>query len=217
MTFQAIISYIYLLSLLFASLCSLRRIRTIDAASKIIAILVCCAFINECTAYYLAKKYHNNLPLYTIYSFFEFGILCLYFSKIIDVFIKKKIGIYIGILGIILGILNLIFLQHLYDLNSYFLLFESLSVIGMALFAFFRMLLKQDSLKLNKYPHFWFTSILLFFWSITFLSLGLYEYINTRLHRSIVTIDTALDIIGCITYIGLGCVFLLYPKMQKHK
>ena len=176
--------YIYLLALLFAGLSSIYRFKSLDIATKILSVLICCAFINECAAFYLAIKYHNNLALYAIYSIMEFAMLCLYFNEVVDVFKKKNIGIYIGLAGSILGILNLLFVQHLASFNSFFLLFEGLAVISMSLFAFFRMLLKYDSLKLYKYPHFWFISIILFFWNITFLSWGLYEYITQQLRHS---------------------------------
>ena len=207
--------YIYFASLIFACVCSVYRFNKIDAASKILTVLICCAFINESAASYLAKRYHNNLPLYAIYSFVEYGFLCLYFNNVIDVFIKKNIGIYIGIVGIILGIGNLIFVQHLNSINSYFLLFEGLSVIGMSLFAFFRLLLKNDSLNLYKYHHFWFISILVFFWCVTFLSWGLYYYINMELKQSALKVNAALAIVSAITYNCFGCIFLLYPKMQR--
>ena len=209
-----IVNFIYLLSLLFASICSVYRFKCLDIASKILAVLVCCALINESAAYYLAIKYHNNLPIYAVYGFVEFGLLCLYFNNTIDVFIEKNIGIYIGIGGIILGIINLIFIQHLNSLNSYFLLFEGLCVIGMSLFAFFRLLLKQDSLHLYKYPHFWFISILVFFWSITFLNWGLYDYFNLKLQHAAWEINNVLPIVSAFTYCCFGCVFLLYPKME---
>lgn len=163
---------LYYCSILFATFYGIYRFNRLDTPAKILAVLVCCALINESAAYYLARKYHNNLPLYAIYCLMEFGLLCLYFNKVIDVFIKKNIGIYIAIAGILLGIINLVFIQSLNSLNSYFLFFEGLSVIGMSLFAFFRLLLKNDDLRLYKYPHFWFISILIFFWCTTFLFWG---------------------------------------------
>ena len=209
-----LVYFIYFVSLLFASFCSLYRFKTLDAASKVLCVLMCCAFINECAAFYIERAYHNNLPLYAIYCFIEFGLLCLYFNYLIDVFIKKNIGIYIGITGIILGIINIVFIQHMNSLNSYFLFLESLTVIGMSLFAFFRLLLKYDSLDWYKYPHFWFISILILFWCITFLSWGLYDYFNLKLGQEAWKINCALLIVGVITYCSLGCVFLFYPKMK---
>jgi len=207
--------FAYYVSLLFALVCCLYRYKVLDAASKVLAILVCCAFVNEGAAFYLEKKYHNNLPLYAIYCLIEFFILCLYFNKIIDVFIRRNFGIYIGIFGIVLGALNIIFVQHMNNLNSYFLLFEGLSVIGMSLFAFFRLLLKYDTFYLYKYPHFWFISILIFFWSITFITWGLYDYINLKLGHRAWKINFGILTVGVITYVSFGCVFLMYPKLRS--
>jgi hypothetical protein len=187
----------------------------LDRGSKILAILVCCAFLNEGAAYFMARKYHNNIPLYTVYSLIEFGILCFYFNNIIDVFIKKNMGLYIGIVGILLGLINLKFVQSLNTINSYFLFLEGLSLVGMSLFAFFRLLLKHDSLNLFKYHHFWFICIIVFFWSITFLNWGLYDYFNLKWHHLIWKINIALSVAGSIAYGGFGLVFLFYPKMQK--
>ena len=210
-----IFSKIYLISLVFACISSVYRYRKLDSASRVLCVFVCCALLNESVAYYLARKYHNNLPLYNIYCFIEFGILCLYFNKLIDMFIKKNIGIYIGISGIILGILNLRFVQGINTVNSYFLFLEGLLVIGMALFAFFRLLLKHDSLHFSRYHHFWFLTILIFFWSITFLAWGLYDYINMKFHDAAGTINFTLTVVSAITYGCLGLVFLFYPKMQR--
>ena len=208
--------YTYVASLLYAIIISFYRFKKIDSASRILVLLICCALINECAAYYLAKKYADNLSLYSIYCFVEFGLICLYFNKIIDVFVKKNIGVYIGVGGILFGVLNLVFIQSLDSLNSYFLFFEGLSVIGMSLFAFFRLLLKHDSLHLYRYHHFWFISCLLFFWSITFLNWGLYDYFNMKFQYEAWKINFALVIVSAITYFGIGCVFLLYPKMQNN-
>ncbi len=209
------LNYIYLLSMLFASFCSVFRFHRLDSASKILSLLICCGFVNEIAAYFLAKMYHTNIALYTIYSFIEFALLCLYFNKVIDVFKKKDIGLYIAFIGISLGIVNTVYIQHLNTLNSYYLLLESLLVIGMSLFAFFRMLLKHDSLNLYKYPHFWFISAILFFWNITFLSWGVYNYIYQKLGKSAQGINITLMVVSIATYCCFAIVFLLYPKMKS--
>ena len=201
--------------MLFACINGIYRFKKLDISSTIIAVLVCCAFINEGAAYYMARRYHNNLLLYAIYSFFEFGFLCLYFNTVIDVFARKNIGIYNGLIGILFGILNLIFVQKSGSLNSYYLFLESLGIVGMSLFAFFRMLLKNESLRLPGYVHFWFTSIIIFFWSITFLYWGLLDYFTHELKHNVWEIYVAELVIGIITYTGFGCVFLFYPKMKE--
>jgi len=208
--------YTYFVSLAYASFFGIYRFKKLDIASRILSVLVCSALINESIGFYLSIKLGSNMALYAIYCLIEYGMLCLYFNKIIDVFIKRNIGIYIGIGGIIFGILNLVFIQNLDSLNSYFLFFEGLMVIGMSLFACTRLLLKNDVPYLFRYPHFWFLCILVFFWSITFLNWGLYDYVNLKLKKTAWEINFSLQIICIITYFCLGTVFLLYPKMQTN-
>lgn len=206
---------LYVLSLLFASLCSVVRFRKIDYASKILSLLISCDFVVEIAAYFFAKKYHNNLPLYAIDELVEYGLLCWYFNYVIDVFRKRNIGIYLSLIGICLGILNLKFVQNINSQNSYFLFFEGLLVLGMCLFTFFRLLLDPNFPYLYRYHHFWFTSILVFFWCITFLNWGLYDYLNLKLKQDAWIIDCALPLVGAITYTAFGVVFLSYNKLQK--
>lgn len=115
----------------------------------------------------------------------------------------------------ILGLLNMRFLQNHEGLKSYFLLFEGLGIIGMSLFSFFRLLLKQESFNLYRYHHFWFMCTMIFFWSITFLAWGLYDYINMQLRNNAWKINFALLIVSAMTYTCYGIVYLLYPKMQR--
>lgn len=169
--------------------------------------------LNEAVAYYWAVKYRNTQPVYNIYGFIEFFMVCWYFNNTIDVFFKKNIGIYIGIAGVCLGILNMIFLQPIVILNSYYLFLEGTCIIGMALFSFFRLLLQHEQLRLYRYPHFWFTSVLLFYWSLTYLTWGLFNLLIMKLHYD--WVDIFIACVSIITYIALALIFLFYKKMQS--
>ena len=214
MIIYLLVYYLYFIALVGTSIVGLYRYKSMDKGSKVLLLLVCCALVNESVAYFLAKKYHDNLQLYTVYCLLEYGLICLYFNYVIDVFTRKNIGLYIAGGGILLGIVNALYIQPINSINSYFLFFEGLLVIGMSLFAFFRLLLKFDSLHLYRYHHFWLICILVFFWSITFLNWGLYDYFNLRLRHSVWKINFALMTVGVVTYGGIGVVFLLYPKMH---
>jgi len=205
---------IYYFTVCCASLLSIYRFKMLDAASKVFSILICFSFITELTTNYAAKKYQNNESIYAIYELLDFGLTCLYFNYSIDVFRRKNIGIYIGAVGIFLGIINILFIQHISSQNSFFLLFEGIMVIGMSLFAFSRLLLNDESLHLYSYPHFWILSILTFSSSITFLNWGLYDYFVITLKNKIWIIDIFLLIVNIISYIGFSLVFLFYPKLK---
>lgn len=171
--------------------------------------------INESIAFYMTKKYHTNIAEYNVYGLFEFLILCYYFNSVIDIFSKHKLGFYIAAIGIGFGVIDILLIQHLDVLNSYFLFVEGFCVIGMCLFAFFRLLLKNEELKSFRYPHFWFISIILFYWCITYLSWGLYDILGERFHEYISMISLSIWMVNIVTYGGLGSVFLMYRKIPN--
>jgi hypothetical protein len=210
------ISYLtYILSLLFASAVSLRRYKALDMASKIISILLCCDLLSEAAAYFFKLRYHNNLPVYAVDEIVEYALLCLYFNYATDIFRRTRSGIFLAIGGVAAGILNLIFLQGPNTLTSYFLFMEGLLMIGMSLFALLRLLLDPDLPFLSRHPHFWFICIIAFFWSITFLDWGLYDYIDIQFHAMITWVNEAMSLIGIVTYGSFGLVFLRYPKLKQ--
>lgn len=193
----------------------LYNFKKLDIGGRIICVLLLTEILNESIAWYTAKKYHTNIAEYNIYSLIEFSITCWYFNNVIDIFKKKKIGLYIGVCGVIFGILDILLVEHLNVLNSYFLFLEGFLIIGMCLFAFFRLLLKHEEMRLFRYPHFWLISIFLFFWCITYLSWGLYNILGTRFSQYIPIISFCIWLVNIITYGGIGSIFLLYPKLQE--
>lgn len=155
------------------------------------------------------------MPEYAIYCLIEFAIISIYFNNSIDTFKKNNLGYIIGAFGVCLGVINIIFIQGMYILTSYFLVFEGIFIIGMGLFSFFRLLLRNDQLNLNKYPDFWFTTILMVFWSITFITWALYNYFMERYDAYEHVVSFSIRAIGGLFYLSISCVFLFYPKMQK--
>lgn len=213
---MAAVNFFNIAALLFAFCCGIYRYKILDDAAKIFAVFVCLSVVSENLAFFAAQKFRNNMPVYAIYSLIEFGMVSLYFNNAIDVFRRYNIGYYVGIAGIILGILNIAFLQGLNQLNSYFLVFEGICIIGMALFSFFRLLLKHDQLRLNRYHHFWFATILAFFWSVTFINWSLYDYFSLKFTDKMWIINASIIVVNIITYLAISSVFILYPKMQRN-
>lgn len=191
------------------------KFKIIDLPSRILCLLLGLTFISELTAFAAAKKYGNNLPVYAVFSIVQLVLVALYFNFTIDVFSKKNIGLYIGGLGIVVGILNSMFLQPVNTFNSNFLFFEGLCIIAMALFSFFRLLLMNDDLRLHQYPHFWFGVILVLFWSVTFLNWGLYDYYSIKFKNEVWKIGTSILVVNVFTYMAIGINFLIYHKMKN--
>jgi hypothetical protein len=206
----------YLLTILIAFVAGVYNFKALDRAAKSIVILLIITFITECVAQYVAQKYHNNLPVYNFFNPIELFFYCIYFNFSVDVFKRKNIGWYIGGLAIVLGLINVI-VRSVFLFNSYYLLFEGLVVIAMSLFALFRLLIKNDSLKFTLYAHFWFPVIFLMFWSVTFLNWGLYDYFSVTLKKGMLYIGWAIMLVNILTYSTIGLILFLFPKMHlKH-
>lgn len=157
------------------------------------------------------------MPIYSIYSLFEFLTISLYFNYSIDIFRPKKIGFYIGFIGVLIGILNIIYLEPLTTFNSYYLFFEGICIITMSLFSFFRLLISEDGLVILTYPHFWFGAVLLFLWSSAFLNWGFSDYVYAFHKEKMWLLSNSLSIINIITYATIAFIFVLFPKMKsKH-
>lgn len=205
--------YDVILGVAFCS--TLYRFPSLDKGAKVFSVYVWSAVFCELVAYFFAKKYQTNMPVYGVDCLVEFALISLYFNCVIDVFKAKKIGYYVAGAGVCIGFVNLVFVQGFYALNSYYLVFEGVCIIGMALFSFFRLLLRYDNLRLPRYLHFWIATILIFFWSATFINWSLYGYFMVKYASLGWTIDVSTIIAGIITYSAISCVFIFYPKLQK--
>ncbi len=188
------------------------RFKRLDTAGKLLLLLLAAMFFDEVVAHIYALKYHNNIRVYNIYSIIEFAIMALYFNYSVDAFRKKGVGYYILVAGLIFAIVNYSFIQPINTFNSFYLFFEGFTVVTLALIAFYRMLMYNEDLKLYTYHHFWFTAIFLFFWSITFLSWGMFPMFKNK--EIIKQMILFIWVANVISYGAVGLIFLLYPKMK---
>ncbi len=202
---------LYLFVIAIAIVVSLLKFKQLDKGSKMLALLLILTLTSEIVSYYTAKVYRNNFPVYHFFAPIQLFMVGLYFHYSIEDFKKTKIGIYIGILGFIVAVLNTLIFQPITSLNSYFLLFEGVCTIFMSLYAFNRMFINED-IDLLTLPHFWFTFILLTFWCITYLTWGLYEVAPYKMARISALLSKVIWVVNLITYIGIGFVFLMYRK-----
>jgi len=213
------IVWLYNCSLLLACIVVMRHYRKLDQASRAFAILITIGCLTEIAAYFSAKRFHNNYPVYNIYGCIELLFLCLYFNYSIDVFRKKNIGIYIGIAGFLAGIADLLWIEKgsLYRGNSAFNFLENIVVISLCLFALARMLV-QPGIRLTRQVHFQLTVLLVFFFSITFPYEYIYDYvvfIRRISHEAAWFMSWSYHVINIVFYVAVIVVFLKYSKLQK--
>ena len=200
----------------YAIITGIHNFRSLDKASRILLFLMLFTFINESIADYFIAKYNNSNVIYGLFNPIQLLFIAAYYNYSTSAFKENNIALYIGMVGAVFGFVNYIWIQTPFKMNNFFLLLESLIVIALSLYAFYRLLLEDESLVLTRLSHFWLTSIQLFFWTATFFIWGLYNYMTVTLGIGAQLIHTVLLSVNIIYYVGIGTVFILYKKMQKH-
>jgi len=207
-------TYFYYITLLLALASGLYRYKRLDKAARILCLLLGASAITEIIAAYAAYRYHNNIPVYSLYDLVEFLLTALYFNYTISAFRKYNTGIYVGIAGVVCGILNLVFLQPISRFNSNFLFLESTGIIVMSLTLLSELMLNRDQQELKRNPHAWFALIFALFWSVTFLNWPLYDYFALHIKNGSFIIGYSMLAENIAMYGGITAVFLFYPRIQ---
>jgi len=208
----AIPFFIAFVSITFASICGLRVFAFADLGSRILAILMILTAVVEAFAYFIALKYHNNMVLYQIFNPIQLLLLMAYFGAAIDHLNVTLMTWSFGFAGLILAFFNATLFQPIHTHNSNFLLIESVLVIGCCLYAFYRQFMDYEKLDLKQYHHFWFTSLIFLFWSVTFIHWGLYGLMKEHMKENIFVVHIIIFLVNFLFYSLVGYVFLVKVK-----
>lgn len=206
---------IYLAVLLFAVLVGIWRLKGKDYSYKILVGLLCVTFISEFTAYWAAIKIQNNMFVYHFFAPIQLIILGKYFDGISQDK-KQNIGITIGIIGVIIAVINTVYFQPLKILNSNFLLFEGLVIMGLSLYTF-QGILTNEKIDIYRYGHFWMIVIFIFFWSITYTWWALYTVLQVNERVFLSNVTKVLWFVNIITYSAMGFVLLYFSSKRLNQ
>ena len=178
----------------------------------LIVILLIYGLSEELLCDFYRMFYHNNIRIFHLSAPLEFFIICLYYNYAIAYFKKRKLGIWIGIFGIILGLVNTLYIQDLNTFPSVFMLFEAFCIIGLSMYSYFT-LFRQEDLVLKKSVQFWATSLFLLFWSFTFVIWGVRGIVTQDSPYIIKLAFPLLCAINMVYYGGFLVIFINYNKL----
>ena len=201
----------YFTIVLTASICSLVRFRELKNAEKWVAYLLCTTLFFELLSVLAIELWKNNMYVYHIWSPIQLLLVCMYFNESVAAFKKYNIGVSIALVGFVVALANVFFLQPPDSLNSIFLLYESFCIIGLSLYSFFELAQKEKEIIAN--IHFWLTTIFLIYWSAVFMYWGMYHHLSTTLKHYFGPVTYTIWTINPLAYSGIALVFLLYRKM----
>ncbi|MDW7693932.1 hypothetical protein R9C00_04165 [Flammeovirgaceae bacterium SG7u.111] len=114
----------------------------------------------------LADKVANNMPLYHLISLVELVFLTLFYTQILK--FKRQTTRVLLAAFLVLNVANSIFLQSIYEWNSYAISLNTLLYIYFGLYFFYRVYAKEETTNLFKYPLFYINVGFLVFFASTF-------------------------------------------------
>ncbi|MES2478910.1 MAG: hypothetical protein V4561_07480 [Bacteroidota bacterium] len=209
-------SVLYLISSFLPVLMGIKRYTLFDKPTRFIFYLAITSFLGEVIALFCAIQYHNNLWVYNIVQILMTLILCFYYGNSIDLFKRKKLGLYIASISIIVWISSLLLVHSFFSINSTYLAYMGTITILMSIISMDN-LIAQKSHSLYKIiysPHFWFAWILLIYWCFSMIQWMIYKYYTVQT-VNFKYIELSLTIITMLVNFGYTAVFFYYPKMLK--
>ncbi|HVX01217.1 MAG TPA: hypothetical protein VHA52_12405, partial [Candidatus Babeliaceae bacterium] len=200
-------------TLLVSVLIGAIRFRKLDAGSRVFLLLCIFWFCDESLAYYSAIKFHNNLLVYNIGDLIEIFLICVYFNFTIPSFRKKKIGIIIGIISIVVGIANNALIQSVHTVSNYFLMYEAALSIILSMISLSSFLNIEDKRRPLREVHFWIPTLLMFSWSLIFLLFTIIAFYGNHEPKAVTFMLFLVNLFTNVSCIG---IFLFYPKLYAH-
>lgn len=202
--------YFLILGLLF--LTGVLRWRKFSLADRSLSILISITTLVELLAFYFDLTHHNNLFLFHFFGPIQLSLFGLYFFRTLAHKFSKSAIVVVSALGTFFSIYNSLLLQDINSLNSNFLLFQAVAIILFCLMSFHELLLKED-LNPYQYTQFWVSAALLIFWSSTFTTWGLYNFIPNNQPKLISVVSIALITINYVYYSAIAVVFIFYARL----
>lgn len=207
---------IYLAVLLFAFLAAVWHYRRQALSLKMIALMLGFTILSEMAAAYAAWKYHNNMPVYHIYTPVSVILVALFYHYFIPFFRRYHIALWMAVVSIAAALVNTVYLQPLTVLDTYAILFSGELIIAMTLAALFYIAGNDSIVRLTRSPYFWLSWLFLFYWCTNFFIWASIEVLrDTEDHSALIPLYRAIWIANLLFYTGTGFVFVFITPRKK--
>jgi hypothetical protein len=137
------------------------------------------SFLFEFVAFFLAKKYHNNLPglhIYTVIELLAFSYFFFYNSKRKFYF---KIILLNTILYLAVALADATFINTIWKFNTYSRTYASASLVIYSLIYFYTLMESDEIINLWQSPIFWINIGVLFYFATNLFFFMLSNYISS--------------------------------------
>jgi hypothetical protein len=180
------------------------RLKALPGYAVAIAWLLVLSGVTQLTITFLAEARINNMPFFHVYTVLELLILLFFFNRLLKSDAAVKYLYLTGGGFLVFAVVNSLYIQHLFQFNSYARSIEAIIVIALC-FAYFGQQFRTDQLAF-KDPGLWFvtglfvyfaSSFMIFIYSNLSLELDKYfDWVMWNIHATIVLIMYALYTVG---------------------
>lgn len=170
--------------------------------------------IIEIAGILLTKKKVDSIPMYNVFTTFEF-IFYLYILRSIIYNIKvKKIILWLMAMYPVLVFINRMFFQkNTFHTNTYSL--GCLLIVGACIYYFYEIFQTTHSVNLVKEPAFWICSGLLFFYTCSFPLFGLWNHLHGLPRIILRNLAAVMQFLNVLLYSLFSIAFLCRIRIQK--
>jgi len=209
---QLVCFYIYLSILFSGSILGYAIYKYLDNKGKIINFLLSITFLSETLAIIMTKIHKRHTAVYHIYNIIEIIIISLYFMQAVEKANQRKYILWIIVFWSAIGFGNML-IQPITSLNSNMLIIECITIVPMALYSLYKILLDDKIMNVTAYPHFWIWTCFLLYQCSTYFFWAFFDILILKSHYRNALIQAQI-IVNILAYAGIGLSFFLYPKMK---
>lgn len=163
---------------------------------RLVWFFALCVFMEFC-AKLVAGLTGNNMPLLHFYSLIEFAMFTYIFKEFFKI---KAIKYYLLIiLFVFIGLIDVIFLNSIYNFNSIKRSLMCIVLIIASLYFYYSNIKSNQSIVLYTQPMYWFSTGVIIYFSINFFTFMMMSFFQTS-YPSIVTI--ASNVHSCVNILS---------------
>lgn len=146
---------------------ALFRWKQLPGYAKSIAWLLVLSGVTQLTITFLAEAGVNNMPFFHGYTVLEFLVLTGFFKRLLNAVPMARYLYFAGAAFVMFAVVNTLFIQDLFQFDSYARSIEAMLVIALC-FAYFGQQFRTDQLSFRE-PGLWFVTGLFVYFSSSFI------------------------------------------------
>lgn len=182
---------------------------------RLFPVLLTINLILEIVGQWVLKEFGTNVTLFNFYMAFELTAHLLLLREMVVGRTIKRIVFYLVLIYPVICIINIFFIQGLGNWHSISYGIGNILIVGLAIYYFFELFKRPNSINLMREPAFWICSALLFYYMCSFPFLSLANFIVNAPVVILNNFSFILNVLNILQYTLFTIAFLCRVRSQK--